>query len=418
MVRISTLNSNPRKERRDIIISLSLALYVFSNYWIRIPRLMLLGSLVLYLFLGITIFKLITNQTPIKFTLYSAGYLAFGLLGMFSSLYALDRGYVSEDLYLLLVSWTLTFSYIQYVHNSSGFFRIFAFYAYFPILLLLYLVASGTLQNPGQRLGDYEFGNANNLAIVMMVTLCCIFWFLIYGKKKWLLPNIALAIAFLYVVSLTGGRKYLILPFIFLFLILLFKYWRENKSKLIIYITLFTLLVLLGVWALIEIPILYSQVGYRFEGLLNFAKGDIYEADSSTLIRAFMIENGWRWFLWRPIQGYGLNNYGVLIADIMGSHVYAHNNFVELMVDLGLMGLIVYYTIYCFIIVKLINIKDDGTGIRNFFLAYMLCLFIFEVGAVTYQLYIIQIFIGLASAYIWLYEKNRRAFVYEQIPSQ
>ena len=298
------------------------------------------------------------------------------------------------------------------------FLRIFAFYAYFPILLFLYLVASGTLQNPGQRLGDYEFGNANNLAIVMMVTLCCIFWFLIYGKKKWLLPNIALAIAFLYVVSLTGGRKYLILPFIFLFLILLFKYWRENKSKLIIYITLFTLLVLLGVWALIEIPILYSQVGYRFEGLLNFAKGDIYEADSSTLIRAFMIENGWRWFLWRPIQGYGLNNYGVLIADIMGSHVYAHNNFVELMVDLGLMGLIVYYTIYCFIIVKLINIKDDGTGIRNFFLAYMLCLFIFEVGAVTYQLYIIQIFIGLASAYIWLYEKNRRAFVYEQIPSQ
>ena len=405
MAKVNSLGSNKNIQRKDIIITIFLGLYVFSSYWPIGRRSLILGSLVLYAFLGLTLFKLITKQTPLKITAYSIGYLVFGILGAISFFYALDSDYVFSDLYLIFVALILTFSFIQYVQDYSGFVRIFSFYAYLPIFLVLFFYTSGTFANPGQRLGNYEFGNANNLAIAMMISLCCVLWFLVNAKRKYFLLNIICAIVFLYVISLSGGRKYLLIPFIFLLLVLIFNYWN-NKPKLILYGIVFALILFAGIWAVINIPVLYNKVGIRYEGLLNFAEGDLFNTDSSTLIRAMMIENGWRWFLQQPLQGYGLNNFGVLISGFIGWHVYAHNNFIELMVDLGAVGLILYYSLYVYIIAKLFCIKNDVTGIRNFFLAFMLALLFFEIGAVTYQLYIIQIFVGLASAYIWIQGKN------------
>jgi len=399
------------KEQRDVFITLSLALYIFSNYWIRIPKLLIVGSLVLYFFLGLTFLKLILRQTPLRITPYSVGYSMFGLVGAFSYFYALNGEYVFNDLYLILVSLILTFSYIQYVRNYSSFVRIFFFYAYLPAFLALYLFLSGTLQNPGQRLGEYEFGNANNLATIMMVTECCLFWFLIYGRRRYLVFNIGLASIFLYIMALSGGRKYLLVPFVFLFLILLFEYGKRNLPKLVLFLMIFALVLLAGVWALINIPILYQQVGTRFAGLLSFFSEGVESTDSSTLIRYIMISKGWRWFLQEPIHGYGLNNFRVLIADLFGTGegTYAHNNYIELMVDLGLAGIFIFYLIYFYIIARLVRIQDDATGVRNFFLAFMLALLLFEFGAVTYQLYIIQIFVALASAYISLHQRSSKA---------
>lgn len=183
---------------------------------------------------------------------------------------------------------------------------------------------------------------------------------------------------------------------------------------------LFALAVFAGVWAVINIPVLYDHVGIRFEGLLNFASGDLDNTDASTATRYLMIDNGWRWFLQQPLQGYGLNNYRVLLTGILGEGVYAHNNYIEMMVNLGTIGLIVYYSLYIYIIAKLFSIRDDATGTRNFFLAFMLALFVFEIGAVTYQLYIIQIFVSLASAYIYIHDKNcqEAALLHQQALNQ
>ena len=91
--------------------------------------------------------------------------------------------------------------------------------------------------------------------------------------------------------------------------------------------------------------------------------------------------------------------------------MYAHNNYIELMVDLGMVGTFVYYSFYGYIIAKLIKIRDDVTGIKNFFLAFMLVLLILEISAVTYNIDLFQTFIGLASAYVWLYNTNHKVIV-------
>lgn len=406
---------NVRKiNRKDTIISISLALYVLFSYMINIPEIIILGSVVLYLFLGLTLVKLITKQTPIKISFYSVWYLAFGILGALSFFYALNTGYVIGDLYLLFVSLVLTFSFIQYLRNNTSIVRIFSFYAYSPIILVLYLFISGEISPHGERLGETTFGNANNLAIVMMISIYCISWFIIYGKKKYYLINIILLIIYFYVIAMSGGRKYFLLPFIFIAIMFLLK----NGLKKILPSMLFLILILIigsaTIWSVINVPLLYNSIGVRFEGLLSFFSGDQRNIDDSTLIRFMMIENGWKWFLQQPLIGFGLNNYRVLLNEILGLN-YAHNNFIELMVDLGMVGLLIYYSFYAFLIGKLAQIRNDITGIRDFFLAFMITLLIFEIGSVTYNLYVVQIFIGLAAAYAWLYSKWMREYNNGQI---
>jgi transposase InsO family protein len=240
----------------------------------------------------------------------------------------------------------------------------------------------------------------------LMISLFCISWLLLHGRKKYLFINIVSATAVLYITALTGGRKYLLVPFIFFLLLLILKNWTTNKLRLVIYLFLYLLVVLFAVWAVINIPALYYSVGVRFEGLMSFFEGNLANPDASTAVRYMMIDNGWHWFLRQPILGYGLNSFAFMFSPILYD-VYAHNNYIELLVDLGILGFLAYYSFYVYITAKLIRIQHDSTGLRSFFLAYMLALPIFEVGAVTYQYFPVQIFLGLASAYVWLYEKGR-----------
>ncbi len=404
MTSINTTVILYKKVPKDLFITVSLALYILTFYFINTPVTNVLSSSLLYVFIGLTIFKLLTKQTPIKIISYSLWYTAFMLLGALSFYYALNGDYVLTDLYILFVSVLLTFSFIQYAQNLSSIKRIFSFFTYLPIFPILYLFISGELNASSERLGQSTFGNANNLAMVMMISLFCTCWFIVYGNKKHIFVNIALAILYLYVTALTGGRKFFLMPFIFLMLLLIFKFWRDKKLSSVLLILIFLVIVLSSAWAVINIPVLFNSIGVRFEGLLNFINGDLAASDPSTLNRYILIVNGWKWFLEKPLLGYGLNNYSGLYSDLWGSS-YAHNNYIELMVDLGLVGVLVYYSFYIYTIVSLVKIPSDTSGFRDFFLALIIVLGIFEIGAVTYNLFEVQLLIGLASVYTWLVKR-------------
>jgi len=73
-------------------------------------------------------------------------------------------------------------------------------------------------------------------------------------------------------------------------------------------------------------------------------------ADNSTTTRLGMIQYGLEQFIYRPIQGYGINNFRVLYQQATGWDTYSHNNFVELLVDVGIVGFSLYYYIYYIIL--------------------------------------------------------------------
>jgi hypothetical protein len=68
-----------------------------------------------------------------------------------------------------------------------------------------------------------------------------------------------------------------------------------------------------------------------------------------------------------------------------------------MLVNYGVLGLVAYYSFYVFLIYKLWIIKVDETKIRDFFLAFMICLIPLEMGIVSYNMYFVHIFISLVS---------------------
>lgn len=392
---------------KDLIVSIFIALYILCFYIPLNTFPEMISRVILYGFLGITFFKLATRQTPLKITPHFSWYLAFILLGFVSSLYAIKPSYVFSDLYTLAVTGIVSFSFAQYIRTGSNLKFLFIAYAYSPYFLVFYLAQTGAIAVQSERLGQTLFGNANRLAMYMMISIFCLFWLILYSRRRYLPVNAISLIVMFYITALTGGRKYLVVPFVFFLLLLVFKNWRRNKLGLAVYFLLFLLLAAVGGWAIMNIPSLYDTVGVRFEGLLRFFEGDYVATDASTVVRYMMISQGWKFFLKQPLFGYGLNNFAFLFGRNLGG-AYAHNNFIELLVDLGIVGFAVYYSFYAYIIGKLFLIRDDQTGLRNFFLAFMLALLVFEVGGVTYQYAPVQIFIGLAAAYIWLYQREHR----------
>ena len=126
----------------------------------------------------------------------------------------------------------------------------------------------------------------------------------------------------------------------------------------------------------------YTVLGSRFEGLFALFRGE-GDVDGSADIRNVFIENGKKWFSEHPILGYGINNYKVLNQSAVGRFTYAHNNFIELAVDLGVVGLIAYYSVYVYLIIRLLQLVRENT-INIFLLSALVASLISHYGTVSY----------------------------------
>jgi O-antigen ligase len=134
---------------------------------------------------------------------------------------------------------------------------------------------------------------------------------------------------------------------------------------------------------------LYNVLGVRIEQLLNALSGE-GNVDNSTIVRFQMIDEGINLFKERPFLGYGIDNY----ASISTFSTYSHNNYIELLVGVGIFGTVIYYSLYVSIFFKLIKFVRVNK-IAGLFISIILGLAILEYGLVTYY---IEIFVILLAA--------------------
>ena len=144
-----------------------------------------------------------------------------------------------------------------------------------------------------------------------------------------------------------------------------------------------------GYYALMKIPFAYKLLGSRVESMVAGFLGRA--TDSSTSTRLRLIEAGMTWFRQKPWFGYGLANYSAMNWAIRGSIYYAHNNYVELLVDCGLIGTLIYYWIYIHIIYKAALNKDINRKARGYIIGIMTCFLIGDYGMVSYNFAIFQL---------------------------
>ncbi len=219
---------------------------------------------------------------------------------------------------------------------------------YFGISGVIDLIISGI------RLGEDEalfMGiNANTIALDCATAgIIALFFSLIKNKKAYLLSLIPTTV----IVVATGSRKGILMLMIGIVLAIFFyqRYRGGNKysSFLKLMITVIVLFVIAG-FAL-QMPGL-EKINEQYMGFINSLIGREDEADISTLARGRMVTIGWEQFIRTPLLGIGLDN-GKVINDIYNNFpAYLHNNYIEVLVNGGLIGFILYYSFYAVLLVK------------------------------------------------------------------
>ena len=193
---------------------------------------------------------------------------------------------------------------------------------------------------------------------------------------------------------LTSSRKALIMCLLGVLLMVVFNYRARNYMLRVLIAIVLLIVALVLVY---EIPYLYRTVGVRLDKMIEFIMSD-RTVDNSLALRSFYIDMARSYFAESPLIGIGLNNFTYRIHDYGSRLSYAHNNYMEIAADLGVVGLVIYYWFYIYLLFKLGRQVLDGHKNALLFFAMMILFMIFEYGMVNY--YKMQVHLIIAAAYV------------------
>lgn len=245
---------------------------------------------------------------------------------------------------------------MRYLANGGNLFPLIKCIFVLSLIMLLVLVLTGNFDvlSEGDRLGralkDESGDSAWNGNSIGMNLCFAIFSGIIllqngYTKRN-LFVFLPIAVIFIIIILLTGSRKAVLI-----LLIPLGVYFFQKSRKKLLQASLMAVVVgVIAFFVLMKIPVVYEVLGTRMETMVNMAsEGTDAEGDVS---RLFLIQYGIEWFTEHPILGVGINCFRVLsnnTAMFAGKNFYAHNNYLELLVDVGIVGTLIYYSGYIYL---------------------------------------------------------------------
>lgn len=197
------------------------------------------------------------------------------------------------------------------------------------------------------------------------------------------------SIFLIYGIILTGSRK----AIVFCIIALLIQLVLKNKFYILIVSIVFSLFYVV----IMNNKLLYFYIGYKFDFNLQDTSASV-ALNGSDQIRSFLFEKTIQLIIDNPM-GIGFGG----VAHYL--NVYSHNNYIEILASIGLIGFLIFYSIY-FISLKNILKKSNENLIRNLFLSCLIGLAFIEVYQVTY-LYKIPMFFIASAYYFGKKEKER-----------
>lgn len=195
----------------------------------------------------------------------------------------------------------------------------------------------------------------------------------------------------LLVVALSGSRKaivYLIIP-IFVYCVLR----SRNPAKLIWNTFLAISAVGILYVVLMKVPTLYNMIGEGLQTMIAGLKGN--ESDASTSARVRITSWGFEVFKERPFLGHGLENFKILHLYRFGQMYIADNNYIELLVDQGMVGLLLYYSFHVWLIKNFVSVIKKNKNNRFLIMLFgmEIATIVCDYGVVSYRSMYIQILI-------------------------
>ena len=269
-------------------------------------------------------------------------FAAFIVFCITSLLWAQDMEAAEEICWTLVQLFLVFFLVYNYAVEEDKVRYILAVICFSGVAFALYSVAlfgvdayiAGLIE--GTRMGA-EDSTLNIIGTTSATSALICLWYIFYEKRIWCIAPLAVCV----VVGLgTGSRKMLIALVIGAVLLFIL---RGNFAKRLLGVVEVAVILYL-LYQLLQLP-LFSNINERFESLLNAFTG-LGDVDSSAVGRFDMIDYGMQQFFKTPIGGIGIGNTGIITITQLGRDTYLHNNYVELLASVGIIGTGLYYALF------------------------------------------------------------------------
>ncbi len=396
---------NLMKTEHDNLRKLALIflnIYFLGTVYESHAQLNFLSSIGMYAFLGISMFYIINKKSVVGIS--NTQFTVRFLLGIMIevSLLWIDVPIAPSYAHRFLTSVVIAFVIGNLVYTEKDIKMImFSYCLAGAFLSLNFFITYGeeifTLAQKAQvaeRLG-WEYGNLNTIAQRCVFSFIICSYYLFFDKEigKWRIPAILDVVICFFVILFTGSRKALIVVIVAVSIM----FWQYSKTKSPItrikYILIGAILIFLMIIIIINVPI-FAGYKERFIVLFETIIGSSSEDSVSDLKRIRYITEGFKFFSDNIIFGGG----GICYSyQLFGT--YAHNNYIEMLVNFGITGFLVYYWGYIVIFINIIKSKSEDE-LNMLFLSLMCAILVIETGGVTYYNRYICIMLSAITAYL------------------
>jgi O-antigen ligase len=252
--------------------------------------------------------------------------------------------------------------------------------------------------NENYRIGQ-ELIQANIFGYYATITFLLMMYLFIFKNKKIYLIVGILPLVF----SITSGsrRSLLVLLMGTALLILLNNYVKRNKMGNVFFVII----------AIVFVPILIELTSYldtlsRLQSSFEFIKGS-RDMDKSLLTRSKMISFGWDLFTRRPFLGYGTDQYRVMYNYYFGGLRPAHNGYIQVIVEMGMIGFILYYGMIIYAIKKILKYtKNHKSDVGSILIVLLICHLISDLATSSIYDKLTYIYLSLAFGFIRVKRKT------------
>lgn len=339
----------------------------------------IIGMLGFYLIIALEIFfwvLRILKTRKLFLNTFDKMFIIFIFLCFFSKLYAISQPTANYAIKELSMSYIISFFIGEYIFHKSSesiekkFLKIFDSFSLSTILMSIYLLIFDLPRILGthDRLGRIifqDYGTYIVFSYSLIISICYLFWKFVFIKKD---INTIIGFIIVFITScFSGTRKVLVCFVIFLVLILFYKN-RKNIFKILkfIFVTLICVVALYNI--ILNNEVLYKLMGRRIESMVELIAGNEMVTDNSIDERSLLKTLAISAFKEKPFLGWGVNNFANYSEINSGPFLYAHCNYLELLSTLGIVGTIVYYSAYFWLMKKSHkSLKNNNISIFIFF---------------------------------------------------
>ena len=328
-----------------------------------------------------------------------------------SYFWAMDTSLVLYRLKILFFLTFLVFVMTSQMFRIGGFYSFLKLYFVMGIILsfacIVYFRPTGVINLiiTGNRLGEdnalFMGINANTIALDCATAgILAVFYSLIKQKKIYLFSLIPILI----IVVATGSRKGIFMLLIgIICVVYVYQRYKDTNIYSTLLKALVSILIVFVVFRFVlQLPGL-EKINEQYMGFINSLIGKSEQADLSTLSRARMVTVGLQQFARKPILGTGLDNGKVINLMYNNFSAYLHNNYIEILVNGGLFGFVLYYSFFAILLVKHLKRFKEKNPFVYISLILLIIRLISDWGRVSYYDYmsimLYSFWIAIANGY-------------------